>query len=139
MVDKSRRLIKYLYLPLSLIKSYKLALSSPVLLYPIIYAIYYKHLLLKRGRSTPTYQQLSSDPYFTCPAYTTKNLFYIKYINIKYIVKAILIKPRKAPKSRIIINFFLRPLSSPSFYILALVKIAVPYSNVKLIKHYSSF
>ena len=53
-VDKSRRLIGYLYLPLALIKPYKLKLSNPVLLHPTIYIVYYRHLSLKRGRSMPT-------------------------------------------------------------------------------------
>jgi len=54
-VDKSRRLIRYLYLPLALIKLYKLKSSNLVLLHPTIYIVYYRHLLLKRGRPTPTY------------------------------------------------------------------------------------
>jgi len=53
-VDKSRRLIGYLYLLLALIKPDKLKLSNPVLLHPIIYTLYYKNLLLKRGRPIPT-------------------------------------------------------------------------------------
>jgi len=54
-VDKSRRLIRYLYLPSALIKLYKLKLSNPVLLYPTIYIVYYRYLLLKRGRPMPIY------------------------------------------------------------------------------------
>ena len=53
-VDKSRRLIGYLYLLLALIKPDKLKLSNLVLLHPTIYTLYYRYLLLKRGRPMPT-------------------------------------------------------------------------------------